>query len=68
MRIPFLGAGYTGVIVQTLTYHYAVLRETQSDTVVLNDSFMQLGVYEMPFGGIGDSGCKCQIDFSKVHR
>ncbi|KAL1725747.1 Aldehyde/histidinol dehydrogenase [Schizophyllum commune] len=32
------------------------LRETQSGTVVLNDSFMQLGVYEMPFGGIGDSG------------
>lgn len=29
---------------------------TQSGTLVLNDSFMQLGVYEMPFGGQGESG------------
>ncbi|KAL1743347.1 Aldehyde/histidinol dehydrogenase [Schizophyllum fasciatum] len=32
------------------------LSQTRSGTLVLNDSFMQLGVYEMPFGGIGDSG------------
>ncbi|KAJ6561217.1 Aldehyde/histidinol dehydrogenase [Mycena vulgaris] len=33
-----------------------VLESTNSGTLVLNDTFMQLGVHEMPFGGQGDSG------------
>ncbi|KAF8172803.1 Aldehyde/histidinol dehydrogenase [Mycena galopus ATCC 62051] len=32
------------------------LESTSSGTLVLNDTFTQLGVYEMPFGGYGDSG------------
>ncbi|THH01303.1 hypothetical protein EW026_g1395 [Hermanssonia centrifuga] len=32
------------------------LDRTNSGTLVLNDTFMQLSVYEMPFGGHGDSG------------
>ncbi|KAK7055353.1 aldehyde dehydrogenase [Favolaschia claudopus] len=32
------------------------LESTQSGTLVLNDTFMQLGVHEMPFGGQGESG------------
>ncbi|KAJ7573939.1 Aldehyde/histidinol dehydrogenase [Mycena floridula] len=32
------------------------LHSTQSGTLVLNDTFVQLGVYEMPFGGQGESG------------
>ncbi|KAI4524946.1 aldehyde dehydrogenase [Schizophyllum commune Loenen D] len=29
---------------------------TRSGTLVLNDTFMELGVHETPFGGLGDSG------------
>ncbi|KAJ7761766.1 Aldehyde/histidinol dehydrogenase [Mycena metata] len=32
------------------------LTSTRSGTLVLNDTFVQLGVYEMPFGGQGNSG------------
>ncbi|KAJ7483272.1 Aldehyde/histidinol dehydrogenase [Mycena latifolia] len=32
------------------------LESTRSGTLVLNDTFIQLGVHEMPFGGQGDSG------------
>ncbi|KAJ6544108.1 Aldehyde/histidinol dehydrogenase [Mycena capillaripes] len=32
------------------------LESTSSGTLVLNDTFMQLGVHEMPFGGQGESG------------
>ncbi|KAJ7909225.1 Aldehyde/histidinol dehydrogenase [Mycena leptocephala] len=32
------------------------LESTSSGTLVLNDTFTQLGVYEMPFGGQGESG------------
>ncbi|KAJ7141582.1 Aldehyde/histidinol dehydrogenase [Mycena filopes] len=32
------------------------LTSTTSGTLVLNDTFVQLGVHEMPFGGQGDSG------------
>ncbi|KAJ7733163.1 Aldehyde/histidinol dehydrogenase [Mycena metata] len=32
------------------------LASTKSGTLVLNDTFVQLGVHEMPFGGQGDSG------------
>ncbi|KAJ7114602.1 Aldehyde/histidinol dehydrogenase [Mycena crocata] len=32
------------------------LNSTRSGTLVLNDTFIQLGVYEMPFGGHGESG------------
>ncbi|PSR73048.1 hypothetical protein PHLCEN_2v11089, partial [Hermanssonia centrifuga] len=33
-----------------------LLNRTNSGTLVLNDTFMQLSVHEMPFGGHGDSG------------
>lgn len=33
-----------------------VLRETSSGGVCLNDTIMHLGVSELPFGGVGDSG------------
>ncbi|KAJ7460714.1 Aldehyde/histidinol dehydrogenase [Mycena latifolia] len=32
------------------------LESTNSGTLVLNDTFVQLGVHEMPFGGQGESG------------
>ncbi|KAI5889270.1 aldehyde dehydrogenase [Schizophyllum commune H4-8] len=32
------------------------LNATRSGTLVLNDCVQQLAVYEMPFGGVGDSG------------
>ncbi|KAJ7638413.1 Aldehyde/histidinol dehydrogenase [Roridomyces roridus] len=32
------------------------LRSTRSGTLTLNDTFVQLGVHEMPFGGQGESG------------
>ncbi|KAJ7882834.1 Aldehyde/histidinol dehydrogenase [Mycena leptocephala] len=32
------------------------LKSTRSGTLVLNDTFMQLSVHEMPFGGQGESG------------
>lgn len=32
------------------------LNRTNSGTLVLNDTFSQLAVYEMPFGGQGNSG------------
>lgn len=31
---------------------------TASGTIVLNDTYQQLAVHEMPFGGQGESGCK----------
>ncbi|KAJ7658935.1 hypothetical protein B0H14DRAFT_2659256 [Mycena olivaceomarginata] len=33
------------------------VESTSSGTLVLNDTFTQVGVHEMPFGGSGDSGC-----------
>ncbi|MEG3911252.1 aldehyde dehydrogenase [Microcoleus sp. w1-18aA5] len=33
-----------------------VLRETSSGGVCLNDTVMQVGVKDLPFGGVGDSG------------
>ncbi|MEG4841799.1 aldehyde dehydrogenase [Microcoleus sp. B9-D4] len=33
-----------------------VLRETSSGGVCLNDTVMQVGVTDLPFGGVGDSG------------
>ncbi|MCT7990640.1 aldehyde dehydrogenase [Laspinema olomoucense] len=33
-----------------------ILRETSSGGVCLNDTIMHLGVSELPFGGVGDSG------------
>lgn len=36
----------------------AVVNRTRSGQVIFNDTFQQLGVYEIPFGGVGDSGCK----------
>jgi aldehyde dehydrogenase (NAD+) len=33
-----------------------VLRETSSGGVCLNDTIMQLGIPELPFGGVGNSG------------
>ncbi|EGN94583.1 hypothetical protein SERLA73DRAFT_188558 [Serpula lacrymans var. lacrymans S7.3] len=38
-----------------VTKHKFVHR-TQSGQLILNDTFAQLGVYEIPFGGQGDSG------------
>lgn len=34
-----------------------VLEKTASGTLVLNDTYQQLVVHEMPFGGSGESGC-----------
>ena len=36
-----------------------VLRETSSGGVCINDTIMQIGVTELPFGGVGDSGIGC---------
>jgi len=34
-----------------------VLERTASGTLVQNDTYQQLAVHEMPFGGQGESGC-----------
>lgn len=37
-------------------YQERVLRETSSGGVCINDTIMHIGVPELPFGGVGDSG------------
>lgn len=38
------------------TYQQMVLQQTSSGGVCLNDTVMQVGVNELPFGGVGNSG------------
>lgn len=38
------------------TYQQMVLQQTSSGGVCLNDTVMQIGVDELPFGGVGNSG------------
>lgn len=38
------------------TYQQMVLQQTSSGGVCLNDTMMQYGVSELPFGGVGNSG------------
>ncbi|KAG1810459.1 aldehyde dehydrogenase [Suillus plorans] len=37
-----------------------VVSETQSGGIVFNDTFQQLSVHALPFGGVGESGYGCQ--------
>lgn len=37
----------------------AVLEETTSGNLAFNDTFQQLAVGEIPFCGVGESGCMC---------
>ncbi|KAI0824887.1 aldehyde dehydrogenase [Trametes gibbosa] len=39
------------------------LLETQSGQLILNDVIMQLAVRELPFGGLGESGCTSNSTF-----
>jgi aldehyde dehydrogenase (NAD+) len=43
--------------VRFLHNQFSVLERTTSGTLVLNDTYQQLAVQEMPFGGKGESGC-----------
>ena len=42
---------------QTLIPVISGVNRTRSGQVIFNDTFQQVGVYEIPFGGVGDSGC-----------
>lgn len=36
---------------------FKVVQRTQSGQLILNETFAQVAVYEIPFGGQGQSGC-----------
>ena len=40
-----------------------MINKTSSGSLVFNDTYMQLAVYEMPFGGHGESGCAYDYAF-----
>lgn len=48
-------AAFISIFADTCTP--VVLEKTASGTLVLNDTYQQLVVHEMPFGGSGESGC-----------
>lgn len=43
-----------------------VIQRTQSGQLILNDTFGQLAVTEIPFGGQGESGCQSRIVWMSV--
>lgn len=47
---PFMVHRYLGLF-------YSVVQKTRSGQLVLNDTLTQLAVHEIPFGGVGESGC-----------
>ncbi|KAJ6598007.1 Aldehyde/histidinol dehydrogenase [Mycena sp. CBHHK59/15] len=58
--IQIIGGRSTPLVIYVFTENEAIKKEfldsTRSGTLVLNDTFSQLGVHEMPFGGQGESG------------
>jgi hypothetical protein len=44
-----------------------VIHRTRSGQLILNDTFVQVGVHEMPFGGCGESGCKYYLHNSRTY-
>jgi aldehyde dehydrogenase (NAD+) len=50
------------------SFYFLVVRKTRSGQLIMNDTFQQVGVYELPFGGCGESGCKFLYPMSAYFR
>jgi aldehyde dehydrogenase (NAD+) len=54
-------------VIQIYKLSSTVVHKTRSGQLIMNDTFQQVGIYEIPFGGCGESGRKFHLFTAGTH-